>query len=71
MNINNVVGSIYIDFARAFDSINHVRLIEKLIDMGIPWQLLYWIEIYLSNRNIRTKLNNCVSSSRKLLRARS
>ena len=67
MNINNVVGSIYIDFARAFDSINHVTLIEKLIDMGIPWQLLYWIEDYLSNRNIRTKLNNCVSSSRKLL----
>ena len=67
MNSNKVVGSIYIDFARAFDSINHVRLIDKLTDIGIPWKLLYWIEYYLSNRNVRPKLNNCVSSSRELL----
>ena len=44
MNNNKVVGSIYIDFARAFDSVNHGRLIEKLTDMGIPWKLLFWIE---------------------------
>ena len=36
MNANKLVGSIYVDFARAFDSINHARLIEKLIDMGVP-----------------------------------
>ena len=67
MNVNRLVGSIYVDFARAFDSINHVRLIEKLTDMGIPLKLLFWIEDYLSNSYIRTKLNNCVSSPRVLL----
>ena len=67
MNVNNIVGSIYIDFARAFDSINHVRLIEKLVDMGIPWNLLLWIEDYLSNRNVHSKVNNCISLSRPML----
>ena len=67
MNNNKVVGSIYVDFARAFDSINHARLVEKLIDMGVPWKLVYWIEDYLCNRNVRIKLNNIVSSSRRLL----
>ena len=68
MNTNGPVGAIYVDFAHAFDSINYARLVEKLIDMGIPWKLLYWIENYLSNRNIHTKLNNCISSTRGLLR---
>ena len=67
MNMNNIVWSIYIDFARAFDSVNHVRLIEKLTDMGVPWNLVLWIEDYLSNRSMRTKFNNCVSSPRQLL----
>ena len=67
MNMQRLVGSIYVDFARAFDSINHVRLIEKLTDMGVPWKLIFWIEDYLSNRKICTKLNNCVSPTRELL----
>ena len=67
MNNRNLVGSIYVDFARAFDSINHVRLIEKLTDMGVPGKLVIWIEDYLRNRNIRTKLNNCISNPSSLL----
>ena len=67
LNFNRLVGAIYVDFARAFDSINHFRLIKKLTDMGVPWKLVFWIEDYLSNRSIRTKLNNCTSSSRGLL----
>ena len=35
--------------------------------MGVPITLIMWIEDYLSNRHIRTKVNNCVSSSRSLL----
>ena len=66
MNNRSLIGSIYIDFARAFDSINHARLIEKLTDMGVPGNLVLWIEDYLSNRNIQTKLNNHVSTPRLL-----
>ena len=67
VNKRNLVGLIYRDFARAFDSINHDRLIEKLTDMGVPIRLVMWIEDNLSNRNICTKLNKCISSTRTLL----
>ena len=67
INTQHLVGSMYIDFARTFDSINHTRLIDKLFDMGVPGVLVVWIEDYLNNRNIRTKLNNTTSLSRELL----
>ena len=67
INKRKLIGSMYIDFARAFDSINHCRLIEKLFDMGVPGQLVVWIEDYLNNRVIRTKLNNNISNAGDLL----
>ena len=67
MNKQKIVGCIYLDFARAFDSINHAKLILKLYDMGVNPKLCSWIENYLSNRKLRTKLNNCISSTRPML----
>ena len=67
MNRKKVVGCIYLDFARAFDSINHKRLILKLYDMGVTPKLCLWIENYLGNRQIRTKLNNSISSPKELV----
>ena len=61
------MGSIYLDFAKAFDSINHQPLLQKSNDMGMNNILLKWIKSYLVNRKIRTKLNDTISSSRGLL----
>ena len=55
------------DFAKAFDSINHKLLICKLKDMGVNNILVNWIRNYLGNRKIRTKLNNSVSTTENLL----
>ena len=67
INMRKVIGCLYLDFARAFDSINHSRLIEKLYDMGVNVKLIKWTEHYLQNRLIHAKLNNSISSSRELL----
>ena len=67
INKKRLTGSMYIDFARAIDSINHPRLVEKLFDMGVPGKLVVWIEDYLNNGTIRTKLNNNVSNAGELL----
>ena len=67
INKRKVVGCIYLDFARAFDSINHPRLINKLYDMGVSRKLILWIKDYLGNRQIRTKLNNSISTPREIL----
>ena len=68
INSKKLVGSIYLDFAKAFDSINHVRLLSKLTwDMGVPTKLLVWIQNYFKKRKIKTRLNNNVSTTAELL----
>ena len=67
INQKKIVGAIYLDFAKAFDSINHDLLICKLKDMGVNNILLNWIKNYLENRKIRTKLNDNISSTKDLV----
>ena len=61
------MGSMYLDFVKAFDSINHAILLAKLENMGVSKKIFLWIKSYLGKRNIRTKLNNNISSSKELL----
>ena len=67
INSRKIVGTIYLDFSKAFDSINHRRLKYKLQDMGIPRKLQLWISSYLENRKIKTKLNSCLSANADLI----
>ena len=67
INERKLVGSIYLDFAKAFDSVNHLILLRKLMKMGVSNKLLKWIKSYLANRKIRTKLNNNLSGPKELL----
>jgi len=41
-----VVG--YVDFARAFDSVSHPKLLTKLTGYGIQGNLLFWIQAFLN-----------------------
>jgi len=41
---------IYIDFAKAFDSVVHRKLIVKLMSYGISGCLLSWLEHFLTDR---------------------
>ena len=42
-----VVDTIYLDFAKAFDTVPHQRLIGKLKSYGISGCILVWIEQFL------------------------
>lgn len=48
---NLKVGVLFIDFRKAFDSVNHTILLQKLKAVGISGNLLSWMKSYLSNRN--------------------
>jgi hypothetical protein len=48
---NIQVDSIYTDFSKAFDKVNHAILCSKLQSMGIHGSLLRWVESYLFNRS--------------------
>ncbi len=45
----HTVDMVYLDFAKAFDSVNHRFLLVKPTSSGIDGAVLNWIKSYLSN----------------------
>ena len=54
---------IYLDFAKAFDSVDHKILVTKLCAHGIPSKLLSWLINYLSGQVQRVFLEGASSHS--------
>lgn len=52
---------IFVDFSKAFDSINHKVLIELLGKIGIRGTLLDWMRDYLNNRKMSSKVQGMYS----------
>ena len=48
---NEETDVIYLDFAKAFDKVDHNILIRKLQNIGITGKLCNWINNFLTNRN--------------------
>ena len=55
------VDLVYLDFANAFDSAPHRKLIHKLEKYGISSQLLLWIKDFLSNRRQKVRVTSALS----------
>lgn len=53
---NQILG-VFCDLTKAFDSVNHKKLIKKLEHYGIRNKSLQWFESYLSNRTHKVKLS--------------
>ena len=51
MDMGLPVDTIYLDFAKAFDTVPHNRLLHKLRAYGISGNLLEWIQDFLSDRS--------------------
>jgi hypothetical protein len=49
LNDKSMVGSIFFDLEKAFDSVNHLLLIEKLPYYGIAGKAKLLIESYLTD----------------------
>ena len=63
-NINNqqLTYSIFIDFRKAFDSINHKILLKKLAKLGFHPETILWYQNYLTNRTQYTVVDDTRSS---------
>jgi Reverse transcriptase (RNA-dependent DNA polymerase) len=61
------VDVIYLDFAKAFDTVPHERLKKKLRAHGIGGKLLKWIAAWLGGRKQRVVLNGHESSWEEVL----
>ena len=55
------VDTLYLDFAKAFDKVPHLRLIEKIAANGIGGKISKWIKSWLTDRKQRVIVNNATS----------
>jgi hypothetical protein len=58
---NTQTDILYLDFAKAFDCVDHVILIEKLKWYGVTENLLNWFTDYLSDRSQRVLIDGVAS----------
>jgi hypothetical protein len=58
---NNDVDTIYIDFAKAFDKVDHRILINKLRVYGLPDKYIRWINNFISGRRQYVFINGSKS----------
>lgn len=61
------IDNIYLDFAKAFDSVPHRRLIIKLQSYGIEGKVLNWIDSFLTDRRQKVLVNGSESRWAKVL----
>ena len=54
----NCVRVLCLDLSKAFDGLQHYRLLNYLNDKGLHHGFLSWLESYLSLRNFRVKVKN-------------
>lgn len=55
------VDAIFLDFAKAFDSVSHPLLIHKLESFGFQGPLLNWFSDYLTHRTQKVNINQVTS----------
>ena len=61
MDSGKCIGAIYLDLTKAFDTIGHNVLIDKLPKFGICGKSLDWFVDYLFNRSQTVEINGCRS----------
>ena len=63
-NLNERLSThcVFLDFAKAFDSVPHNRLLLKLKAYGIRGTLLQWFHSFLTKRRQRVVINGCSSA---------
>ena len=67
LNSGKSTDVIFVDFAKAFDSVSHSKLLHKLKSYGIHGKLLDWIAAWLSGRTQSVKLGSSFSIPRSVL----
>ena len=64
---NQDTDVIYLDFAKAFDKVDHQILLQKLHAYGIRGKLLTWLNAYLTNRWQSVVINGTHSQPAKVI----
>ena len=57
LRTKNIMGCVFIDYQKAFDTINHEILLSKLFRYGFSKNCVNWLRSYLTGRTQSTKCN--------------
>ena len=57
------VRSVFIDFAKAFDHVDHNILVDKLVALSLPDVIVRWICAFLQERRQRVKIRDVLHTS--------
>ena len=57
----NLACSVFLDFAKAFDIVDHHILLQKLENFELRGPVFKWFESYLSNRTQKVKTGSVFS----------
>jgi len=63
---DKIVSALYIDFQKAFDTVNHNLQLEALEDAGVRGVSLNWFRSYLSGRQQFVQCNEISSSNKNV-----
>jgi len=66
LDSNRYVFALYLDFRKAFDSVDHEILLGKLYFYGVRGVVYRWFRSYLQNRRQYVSVNGAESTSRTL-----
>ena len=68
-NIDNdqLVGAVFVDLSKAFDTISHAILLNKLTMYGIKDRELEWFNDYLFSCKAVVAFNSCLSDKQDLV----
>ena len=64
MDRKTLLISIFMDLSKAFDTLNHNILLDKLCHYGIRGTALYWFKYYLTNRQQYAEIDGTASDKR-------
>ena len=59
----NIVGAVFIDLSKAFDTVSHSCLLNKLPSYGINNKELHWFTDYLFSRTQSIQFNGALSDA--------
>jgi len=62
VDAGRAVDVVYLDFSKAFDTVAHSILLEKLAARGLDGYILCWIKNWLNGREQRVVVNGVKSS---------
>ena len=60
------VDACVLDFAKAFDKVNHCKLVHKLYDYGVSYQTCSWIKEFLNGRSQRVVVDGETSEEEQV-----